>query len=76
MFWGRSDQNCGYNGNRNLPLTYNGKKNGVSAFSQPPFIGSLSNLQVTRTSIKSRTSLILGLIRLFTTKLFALERFH
>ena len=31
-----------------LPLTYNGK-NGVSEFSQSSVIGSLSNLQVTRT---------------------------
>ena len=31
-----------------LPLTYNGKT-GVSMFLQSPVIGSLSNLQVTRT---------------------------
>ena len=36
-FLGRSDQNCGYHGNRKLPLTYNGK-NSVSAFSQSPLI--------------------------------------
>ena len=36
-----------------LPLTYNGE-NGVSVFSQSPLIGSLSNLQVTRTGIKSQ----------------------
>ena len=41
-FWGKSAQNCGYHGNRNLPLTYNGK-NPVSAFSQSPLIRSLSN---------------------------------
>ena len=54
-FWGRSDQNSGYHGNRKLPLTYNGE-NAVSRFSQSPLIGSLSNLQVTRTGIKSRMS--------------------
>ena len=59
-FWGRSDQNCGYHGNRTLPLTYNGK-NGVPAFSQSPLIGSLSNLQVTRQGIKSWMSSNLGL---------------
>ena len=37
-FWGRSDQNCGYHGNRNFPLTYNAE-NDVSAFSQSPLIG-------------------------------------
>ena len=62
-FLGRSDQNRGYHGNRNLPLTYNGK-NGVSAFSQSPLIGSLSNLQVMRTGIKYRMSSNLDLIGL------------
>ena len=74
-FWDRSDQKCGYHGNRKLPLTYNGK-NGVSAFSQSPLIGSLSNLQVTRTGIKSRTSSNLGQVRLFTMELLALEHCH
>ena len=74
-FWGRSDQNCGYHGNRKLLLTCNGK-NGVSAFSQSPLIGSLSNLQVTRTGIKCRMRSNLGRVGLFTTELFALERFH
>ena len=74
-FWGRSDQNCGYHGNRKLPLTYNGK-NGVPAFSQSPLIGSLSNLQVTRTGIKSSVSSNLGRVNLFTMELFALERSH
>ena len=55
-FWGRSDQNCGYHGNRKLPLTYNGK-NSVSTFSQSPLIRSLSNLQVMRTGITSWMSL-------------------
>ena len=71
-FWGRSDQNCGYHGNRKLPLTYNGQ-NCVPAFSQWPLIRSLSNLQVTRTGIKSRMSSNLGQVGLFTTELFALE---
>ena len=31
-FWGRSDQNCGFHGNTNLSLTYNGQ-NGVPAIS-------------------------------------------
>ena len=72
-FWNRSDQNCGYLGKRKYPLTYN-RENGVSAFSQSPLIGSLSNLQVTRTGIKSRMSLNLGRVGRFTTELFALER--
>ena len=74
-FWGRSDQNCGYHGNRKLPLTYNGQ-NCVPAFSQWPLIRSLSNLQVTRTGIKSRMSSNLGQVGLFTTELFALECSH
>ena len=74
-FWGRLDQNYGYHGNRKLPLTYNGQ-NGVPAFCQSPLIRSLSNMQVTRTDIKSRMSSNLGRVRLFTTELFALERSH
>ena len=64
----------GYHGNSKLLVTYNGKC--VSMFSQSPLIRSLSNLQVTRTGIKSQMSLNLGLIGLFTTKLFVLERSH
>ena len=71
-FWGRSDKNCGYHGNRKLPFTYNGE-NGLSAFSQSPIIGSLSNLHVTRTGIKSRMGSNLGRVGLFTTELFALS---
>ena len=74
-FRGRSDQNCGYHGNRKLPLTYN-EENGVSAFSQSPLIGPLSNLQATRTGIKSRMSSNLGRVGFFTTELFTLERSH
>ena len=72
-FWGRSDQNCGYHGNRKLPLTYNGK-NAVFVFSQSPVIGSFSNWQVTNTGIKFQMSSNLGWVRLFTTEVFALER--
>ena len=32
-FWGRLGQNCGFHGNRNAPLTYNGK------MMSPPFLG-------------------------------------
>ena len=51
-------------------------KNSVSMFSQSPLIGSLSNLQVMRTGIKSRVRSNSGWIKLFTSELFALERFH
>ena len=50
------------------------KKNDVSSFSQSPLIGSLSNLQVTRTGINARTSSNLNRIGLFTFELFATER--
>ena len=63
-FWGRLDQNCGYHGNRKLPLTYNGK-NGVCAFSQSPLIRSLSNLQITRTGIISQDEFEFGLDQTF-----------
>ena len=55
-----------------MPLS--GEKKEVSSFSQSPLIGSLSNLQVTRTGIKARTSSNLVRIGLFTLELFALER--
>ena len=54
-----------------MPLS--GEKD-VSSFSQSPLIGSLSNLQVTRTGIKTQMSSNLGWIGLFTLELFALER--
>ena len=73
MFWGRLDHNSGLHGNRKPPLTYNGE-NGVSTFSWLPLIRSFLYLQVTRTCIKSRTSLNFGQIRLVTTELAALER--
>ena len=71
-FWGKLDQNRGNHSSRKRPLIYNGE----NAFSQSPLIGSSSNMQVTRTGIKSRMSSNLGRVRLFTTKLFALERSH
>ena len=55
-FWDRLDQNSGFHGNRKRPLTYNGE-NDVATFSLLFFIRSFSNLQVTRTGIKFRTSL-------------------
>ena len=55
-----------------MPLS--GEKNDVSSFSQSHLIGSLSNLQVTRTGIKARTSSNLCRIRSFTLELFAFER--
>ena len=53
-FGGRSDENSGFHGNRKLPLTYNGE-NVVRSISTSFLIGASSNLQVTRTAIKSRT---------------------
>ena len=73
MFWGRLGQNSGVHGNRKPPLTYNGE-NGVSAFSWLLLIRSFLYLQVTRTCIKSRTSLNFGQIGLLTVELAALER--
>ena len=72
MFWGRLDQNSGVHGNRKPPLTYNGE-NGVSTFSRLLLIQSFLCLQVTRTCIKSRTSLNFGQIGPLTTELAALE---
>ena len=68
MFWGRLDQNSGVHGNRKLPLTYNGE-NGVSTFPRSLLIQSFLYLQVTRTCIKSCTSLNFGQIRPLTTEL-------
>ena len=73
MFWGRLGQNSGVHGNRKLPLTYNGE-NGASTFSQLLLIRSFLYLLVTRTCIKSWTSLNFGQIKLLTTELAALER--
>ena len=73
MFWGRLDQNSGVHGNRKPPLTYSGE-NGVSTFSWLLLIRSFLYFQVTRTCIKSRTSLNFGQIGPLTTELAALER--
>ena len=72
-FWGRLDQNSGFHGNRKPPLTYNGK-NDVSTFSRLFLIRSFLYLQVTRTYIKSRTSLNFDQIGPLTMELAALER--
>ena len=63
------DQNSGFHDNRKLPLTYNGE-NDVATFSWLFFIWSFLYLQVTRTSIKSRTSSNFGPLN---TELAALE---
>ena len=70
---GRLAQNSGFHGNRKPPLTYNGE-NDVSTFSRLFLIRSFLYLQVTRTCIKSRTSLNFGQIGPLTTELAALER--
>ena len=59
----RLDQNYGFHGNRKCPLAYNGE-NVVSTLTHSVLIQSSSNLQVMRTSIKSRTSMNLGQISL------------
>ena len=61
-----------FHGNRKPPLTYNGE-NDVSIFSQLFLIRSFFYLQVTRTCIKSQTSLNFGQIGPLTTELAALE---
>ena len=73
MFWDRLDQNSGVHGNRKPPLTDNGE-NGVSTFSRLLLIRSFLYLTVTRTCLKSRTSLNLGQIGPLTMELAALER--
>ena len=52
-FWGRLDQNSGFQGNRKSPLTYKGE-NDVSTLSRLFLIRSFLYLRVTRTCIKSR----------------------
>ena len=51
-FSGRLDQNSGFHGNRNPPLTYG--ENGFSTVSRLFFIRSFLYLQITRTCIKFR----------------------
>ena len=70
---GRLDQNSGFHGNRKPSLTYNGE-NDVSTFSRLFLIWSFLYLQVTRTCIKSWTSLNFCQIGPLTTELAALER--
>ena len=72
-FWGRLDRNSGFHGNRKPPLTYNGE-NDVSTFSLLFLIRSFLYLQVTRTCIKSQTSLNFGQFGPLTMELAALER--
>ena len=71
-FWGRLDQNSGFHGNRKPPLIYSGE-NDVSTFSQLFLIRSFLYLQVTRTCIKSWTSLNFGQMGPLTTELAAHE---
>ena len=71
-FWGRLDQNYGFHGNRKPHWLIMGK------MMSPPFLGcffiwSFLYLQVTRTCIKSRTSLNFSQIGPLTTELAALE---
>ena len=71
-FRGRSDQNSGYHGNRKPPLTYNGE-NDISTFSRVLLIRSFLYVQVTRTCIKSWTSLHFSQMGPLTTELAALK---
>ena len=71
-FWGRLDLYSGFHGNRKSPLIYNGEKD-VSTFSRLFLIESFLYLQVTRTCIKSQTSLNFGWIGPLTTELAALR---
>ena len=71
-FWGRLDQNSGFHGNRKPHWLIMGK------MMSPPFLGCFLSdpflyLQVTRTCIKSRTSLNFSQIGPLTTELAALE---
>ena len=67
-----SDQNFGFDGDKKLPLAYNGE-NDVSTFSRLFLIRSFLYLQVTRTCIKSQTSSNFGQVGPLTTKLAALS---
>ena len=70
-FWGRFHQNYGCHGNRKFPLTYNGE-NDVSTLT-PSVLTRSSNLQITRTGIKSWTSTNFGQIGPLPSELSALE---
>ena len=69
-FWDRLDQNLGFQ--QKHPFTYNGENN-VGTFSLLFLSDLFSNLQVTRTGIKSRTSSNFGQIGPLPTELGALE---
>ena len=71
MFLGRLNQNSDVYGNRKTPLAYNGE-NGVFTFSRLLLIRSFLYLQLTRTCIKSWTSLNFGQIGPLITELAAL----
>ena len=71
-FWGILDQNSGFHGNREPPLSYNGE-NDVSTFAWLFLIRSFLYLLVKRTCIKSQTSLNFGEIGPLTRELAALE---
>ena len=71
-FLRRFDQNPGFHGNRKYPLTYNGENN-VSTPTPSVLIQSSSNLQVTRTGIKSWMSSNFNQIETLPMELGALE---
>ena len=71
-FFNRFVQNCGYHGNRKVPLTFNGES--VLRAIAPSVLISSLNLQISRRGIKSRTSSHLGQVGLFVVELLALER--
>ena len=72
-FWSRFYHNCGFHGNRKLPLKYNGE-NDVCTLTPSVLIRSSSNLQITRTGIKSCTRSNFGQIEPLPSELGALER--
>ena len=72
-FCGRLDQNSGSHGNTNIPLSYN-EENDISTVSLLFLIRSFSNLQLTRTGIKSRTSSNFVQIGPLPSEIGALER--
>ena len=60
---------------KSFPYTYSGE-NVVRRIAPSLFIGSSSNLQVTRTKIKHRTSSDSGQIGLFTLEFMSAEKHH
>ena len=71
-FWDRLDQNLGFHGNRKRPLTYNWENN-VATFSRLFLVRFFLYLQVTRTCIRSQTSLNFGQIGPLTMELLPLS---